>query len=165
MAEPEIVTERNRSIQAESYAPYYLSIINSSLAWGASRLYLHLFDVGLNEWRIMSALRNEPGIRAQRIGEIVAMNKSVVSRSTRRIEQDGFGVERLVEGRRLWWLTPNGAEMHDRIIKLALAREEALLHGFNDFERAQLYGFLDRMKGNLKRVDTFDRGWMGNAED
>src|SRR5690606_33634559 len=70
MNDPDLVTDSGLSVQAGRYAPYYLSVLNNRLAWGASQLYLHLFDIGLNEWRILSALRNEPGIQALRVGEM-----------------------------------------------------------------------------------------------
>lgn len=153
--------EAGQSVEAERYAPYFLSIINNRLSWGASHLYLSLFNIGLNEWRILSALRNEPGIQAQRIGEMVAMNKSVVSRSSRKLEQDGFVFTRLVEGRRLLWVTEKGADIHDQIIKIAYQREAALLDGFSPSERDVLFDFLARMKDNLEKVDRTDREISG----
>ena len=57
--DPPLNNEAGRSVEAGRYAPYFLSIINNRLSWGASQLYLSMFDIGLNEWRILSALRNE----------------------------------------------------------------------------------------------------------
>src|SRR5690554_5859424 len=71
------------TIDAANYIPYHLSVVNNGLSWGASRLYLKMFGVGINEWRVLSALTNEPGIMASRIVEMVALNKSVISRSAR----------------------------------------------------------------------------------
>lgn len=159
--DPPVNTETGQSVEAERYAPYFLSIINNRLSWGASQLYLALFGIGLNEWRILSALRNEPGIQAQRIGEMVAMNKSVVSRSSRKLEQDGFVHARLVGGRRLLWVTERGAEIHDKIITIAYKREEALLDGFDAAERDILFSYLSRMKDNLEKVDRTDREISG----
>ena len=163
MPQPEPVTEANLSVEVARYAPYYLSVINNRLSWGASQVYLTLFDIGLNEWRILSALRNDPGVQAQRVGETVAMNKSVVSRSTHRLEQMGHVVTKTQRGKRLLWLTPSGAALHDRIITLALQREAALLDGFDAAERDQLFAMLDRMRANLPKVEALDRAVMGRA--
>jgi len=157
MNDPDVITEGGLSVHAPRYAPYFLSVINNSLSWGASQLYLRLFDIGLNEWRILSALRNEPGIQALRVGEMVAMNKSVVSRSTRRLEELGLAVARLDRSRRLLWLTPAGAEMHDKIIAIALEREAALLDGFDAGELDTLFSMLERMRQNLGKVESVDR--------
>lgn len=156
MTDPELITDAGLSVQAPRYAPYFLSVINNRLSWGASQLYLQLFDIGLNEWRILSALRNEPGIQALRVGEMVAMNKSVVSRSTHRLEEMGHVVARLDRTRRLLWLTPSGAELHDKIIAIALKREAALLDGFNPAELDTLFAMLERMRANLSKVDAVD---------
>ncbi|GAB1381443.1 MarR family winged helix-turn-helix transcriptional regulator [Pararhodobacter sp.] len=161
MNDPDLITESGLSVQAGRYAPYYLSVLNNRLAWGASQLYLHLFDIGLNEWRILSALRNEPGIQALRVGEMVAMNKSVVSRSTRRLEDLGYVVARLDRARRLLWLTQAGAELHDKIIAIALQREAALLDGLDAAELDRLFALLERLRENLAKVDAVDRALMG----
>ena len=161
MNDPVLVTESGLSVQAGRYAPYYLSVLNNRLAWGASQLYLHLFDIGLNEWRILSALRNEPGIQALRVGEMVAMNKSVVSRSTRRLEDLGYVVARLDRTRRLLWLTEAGAALHDKIIAIALQREAALLNGLDEAELDKLFALLERLRKNLAEVDAVDRSLMG----
>ena len=160
--DPPLNNEAGRSVEAGRYAPYFLSIINNRLSWGASQLYLSMFDIGLNEWRILSALRNEPGIQALRIGEMVAMNKSVVSRSSRKLEKDGYVYTRLVDSRRLLWLTQKGAELHDKIIKIAYQREAALLEGFSEAEKDVLFDFLKRMKDNLENVDRTDKAVAGN---
>ncbi|TNE63166.1 MarR family winged helix-turn-helix transcriptional regulator [Celeribacter ethanolicus] len=160
MSEPTIVTERNLSVRAETYAPYFLSLINNRLSWGASQLYLSLFDLGLNEWRILSALRNEPGIQALRVSEMVSMNKSVVSRSTRKLEEEGLAVARLVMGKRLLWLTDEGAKVHDEIIEIAYRREAALLDGFDDKDREMLFALLQRLADNLPKVEQLDQSLL-----
>lgn len=157
MNEPELITEGDLSVYAPRYAPYYLSLINNRLSWGASQVYLQLFGIGLNEWRILSALRNEPGIQALRVTEMVLMNKSVVSRSTRRLEDLGHVVAKLDRTRRLLWLTPSGAALHDTIIKIALKREAALLDGFSEAELDALFATLERLRANLAKVDALDR--------
>lgn len=165
MSDPEIVTERDLSVHADTYAPYFLSLINNRLSWGASQLYLSLFDLGLNEWRILSALRNEPGIQALRVSEMVAMNKSVVSRSTRKLEEQGLAVARLVAGKRLLWLTKAGAGTHDEIIAIAYRREAALLDGFDEHDRATLFSMLKRLTKNLPKVESLDQALMGKGPD
>ncbi|PWE29648.1 MarR family transcriptional regulator [Pararhodobacter marinus] len=161
MNDPELITEHGKSVQATRYAPYFLSVINNRLSWGASQVYLKLFDIGLNEWRILSALRNEPGVQALRVGEMVGMNKSVVSRSTRRLEDMGHVVSRLDRARRLLWLTPSGADLHDKIIAIALRREAALLDGFSQDELNTMFTLLERMRANLGKVDAVDHDLTG----
>ncbi|MBI1622028.1 MarR family winged helix-turn-helix transcriptional regulator [Aquamicrobium zhengzhouense] len=156
MTDQDVITEAGKSVKAERYVPYYLSLLNNRLSWGGSQLYLKLFDIGLNEWRILSALRNEPGIQALRICEMITLNKSVVSRSTRRLEEMKLVEARLEQGKRLLWLLPRGAELHDQIIEIAYRRQDALLDGFDQKDLDTLYGLLERMRQNLKKVDKVD---------
>jgi DNA-binding MarR family transcriptional regulator len=160
MTDQDVITETGKSVQAERYVPYYLSLLNNRLSWGGSQLYLKLFDLGLNEWRILSALRNEPGIQALRICEMITLNKSVVSRSTKRLEEMKLVEARLVEGKRLLWLLPRGAQLHDEIIAIAYRRQSALLDGFGEQDLETLFGLLERMRENLGKVDHVDKELM-----
>ena len=49
-------------------------------------------------------------------------------------------------------LTRKGLNLHDRIVKLSLAREQQLLKGFSAAERKLLIDFLSRMHAQV--VDT-----------
>ena len=53
--------------------------------------------------------------------------------------------------------TPAGRKQHDRIIRMATAREEALLTGFSDEERTALIGYMHRMLANLEAVRKVGR--------
>lgn len=158
----EIVEEPGMSVDAARYMPYFLSLLNNAFSWGASKVFRAEFGIGLNEWRVLSSLRNEPGIRAQRVGEMVSMNKSLVSRSVKSLQKAGMLTEKLIDGQRLMWLTPPGAAMHDRIIKVALEREAALLQGFSDSERDMLFAYMSRLHDNLTLVEEIDRTYLGN---
>ena len=56
MSDPVRTLKPGQSVVAERYAPYLLSTISNRFSWGASSLYLGLFDIGMNEWRVLSAL-------------------------------------------------------------------------------------------------------------
>jgi DNA-binding MarR family transcriptional regulator len=53
--------------------------------------------------------------------------------------------------------TATGKKLHDRIIKLATAREEALLTGFSKQERENLIRYLHRLLDNLDAVRAVGR--------
>ncbi len=105
---------------------------------------------------MLSALVNEPGAMANRLGELIVCNKSQVSRSLRVLEDKGLAQTRISEGNRLLYLTDAGEALHDKVIKIALAREAALMEGFSDAERTGLFALMERLRGNLDRVDAFD---------
>lgn len=149
-------TASGLQIDARTYMPYFLSTVNNRLSWGASRLYLKVFGIGLNEWRVLNSLNNEPGIRALRITEMVTMNKSIVSRSLRVLEKLGHVRTVYKEGNRQLFLTSSGTKLHDQMIEVALQRESALMTGFSEAEKEVLHGFMKRMQINLERVQDLD---------
>lgn len=146
-----------RSVQDERFAPYFLTVLSNKFFNGTSRVFRARFGVGLNEWRLLSALRNVPGNRAQRISKALGVSKSIISRSSRQMISSGLVTERLRDGQRLLWLTDRGVELHDTIIQLALRREAALLDGFSEAELDTLFKLFRRMEANLKIVEELDR--------
>ena len=80
-----------------------------------------------------------------------------------RLEELGLAVARLELGKRRLFLTQKGAEMHDRIIEIALRREAALLDGIEGEEREVLFGLLRRMTENLSKVEAVDRELTGKS--
>jgi len=138
------------------YVPFGLTAIANKIARSASRVYLTLFGVGINEWRILANLRVRPGMTANIICQTSGLDKAAVSRSLRLLEthdyiqiDKGAGDAR---GRNLT-LTPKGRALHDKLIEEALARESRLLHGFSEDERRLLLQFIERMHRNVTLVN------------
>ncbi|GDY29819.1 MarR family winged helix-turn-helix transcriptional regulator [Gandjariella thermophila] len=146
----------SRSVTRDTYAPAYLSLISNALCWGGSRIFLREFGVGTNEWRVMSAVVNEPGSTASVIGDVVGLNKAVVSRSVRLLRDRGYLSIEPDRGRRRVFATRAGERLHDHMTGIALRRQEILLTGFSAAERGLLFEFLRRMHGNLPALAAFD---------
>jgi DNA-binding MarR family transcriptional regulator len=147
---------RERSVGRDDYVPAYLSLISNALSWGGSRVFLRRFGVGINEWRVLSALVNQPGSTASRAGEVLGLNKSVVSRSIQLLQAKGLLTIDDTAGRRGLWLTGAGHELHDQLMAIALEREKLLLTGFSGEEKESLLGFLRRMHENLPEMNAYD---------
>lgn len=137
----------------DAFVPFALIAVANRLARGASRVYLERFGIGLNEWRVLAHLRVRPGTTANQICDASELDKAAVSRSLRQLD-----LRKLVaigrspgdpRGRALR-LTGAGEALHDRVARVALAREAALLAGFDPIEQAQLRGFLARLKANAR---------------
>lgn len=160
LAEVQDKTSRRSSsdaIEAGNQIPYYLSVVNNTLSWGASYIYLRLFGVGLNEWRVLAALVSEPGVRASVIADQVVLNKSVVSRSVKVLEDAGFLRIDLGKGKRDLYVTPKGKALYDKILRVSQQREEALMEGFSEDEKLELCTLLSRMQENLPKVEAADK--------
>lgn len=140
------------------YLPYFLTAISNTWSRSSSRLYLDLFGVGVTEWRVISQLAIEPAIAAQRICEVIGLDKGAVSRSVTVLVAAGHVAERgdpRDARRQVLELTPSGYDLHDRLIALATAREQILLADFSAEERAQLTLFLRRLHARLPQLRDF----------
>lgn len=141
------------ALHLERYVPGLLAWLSNKLAGDASKVYRSRFGVGIVEWRILSYLAvYESGTGAQ-MSQLMGTDKGAISRGASFLQgkkmirsQQGFG--RNLE----FCLTPKGRELHDRIIKLALARENALLNGLTKKDVDALIGYLHILLKNLPAV-------------
>jgi DNA-binding MarR family transcriptional regulator len=142
------------TIDREAYTPAYLVLVANALSWGTSHSFARPFGVGVNDWRLISALGNHPGATAVEVCRVLGLNKSVVSRSVAGLARRGLIVVERADGRRRLFLTDDGARLHDELLPAALQREQLLLSGFDAAEVAQLRRFLRRMYLNLSAADS-----------
>jgi DNA-binding MarR family transcriptional regulator len=96
----------------------------------ASQVYRKRFGLGVVEWRILSYLAVYDFGTGAQMSQLMGADKAAISRGDAFLQtkkmiksQQGFG--RNLE----FLLTPKGRKLHDRVIRLALAREDALLSG------------------------------------
>ena len=135
-----------------NFAPFYLTAISNKLTRGASRLYLDRFGVGIVEWRAMVTLAVFGKATAQDVCRLVGLDKAAVSRAFSRMEEMKLiaPVAGDVSGRaKPYKLTPAGKAMHDRILVIALEREDALLAPLSPSERKKFIEFLRRIHEHL----------------
>ncbi|MEX0760576.1 MAG: MarR family winged helix-turn-helix transcriptional regulator [Tistlia sp.] len=136
------------------YLPYFLASVNNALSRGASQAYLARFGVGIVEWRVVSMLAIEPGIRAARICEIIALDKAATSRALQRLDALGY-LEFETPGadprRKAWRLNAAGYDLHDSILAVALERERWLIEGVDPED---LEAFLRVMRAMRRNVET-----------
>ena len=113
-----------RLVHRDRYVPYLLGRISKSMASAASVLYRSRLGVGINDSRIIVVLARRPRITGKELAEDTSLNKSVISRSLSTLRAKGIVRIEEREGRREVELTPSGRGLHDRISKVALARED-----------------------------------------
>jgi DNA-binding MarR family transcriptional regulator len=140
------------------YVPYFLTAISNTWSRSSSRLYLDLFGVGVTEWRVISQLAIEPQIAAQRICEVIGLDKGAVSRSVAALVAAGHVAETgdaRDARRQVLELTAAGYALHDRLIAVALQRERLILADFSPDEVAQLTALLRRIHRRLPELRGF----------
>jgi DNA-binding MarR family transcriptional regulator len=146
------------AIDMDAFIPAALTNLAQKITVAASATYRPRFGVGITDWRIIALLAAEPWIAPVQICESTGLDKAAVSRALRNLVAEGFVETRGGAGARRRVpiaLTAKGLAVHDRIVGLALERQEHLLEGFSPDERALLENFIARMR---RRVETFGAG-------
>jgi DNA-binding MarR family transcriptional regulator len=158
------VTPRGRAeLDLDRYVPAYLTWIANKLSRGASQHYLALFDVGIETWRCLVLLAVDGSVSAQHVSRVIGMDKSSVSRSFKSMQERGFIRTELDErdGRiRRAVLTPQGRELHARILDVALERERAFLSVLHGTEIETFIGLLRRLHENLPAVEAATQDYI-----
>ena len=143
-------------VQRDRFVPYLLGRISRGIASAASILYRKRLGVGINDSRIVIVLARRPRITAKDLSEDTSLNKSVISRSLGTLKTKGIVRIDEREGRREVELTAAGRNLHDRISKVALEREDLMLQGFSMKEREVLIGYLHRLTKNVPLANGYD---------
>ncbi|KAA9108345.1 MarR family winged helix-turn-helix transcriptional regulator [Microbacterium rhizomatis] len=141
-----ITTPLKDVVDTENFTPRLLHLISNALVWRESRLLRSEFNLGTNDWRVISAISIRPGATSTDISEFVAMNKAIVSKSVNTL----IARELIVpadgkRGSRHLYLTRAGAEMHDRMKPISLQGQEIVLADLTPDEVAQLNHLLIRL--------------------
>jgi DNA-binding MarR family transcriptional regulator len=137
------------ALDLDNYVPAYLTYLAGKISNSASATYRPKFGVGITDWRIMALLATEPWITAGRVCDVIGLDKAAVSRSVREMKKIGIVEADEDQYRQLIALTRKGLALHDRIVKLSLAREQQLLKSFSAAERKLLINFLSRMHAQV----------------
>lgn len=133
-------------IDTDAFTPRLLHLISNALVWRESRMLRAAFNLGTNDWRVISALSIRPGATSTEISEFVAMNKAIVSKSVNTlIARDLIVPADGRRGSRHLYLTAAGAEMHDRMKPISLQGQDIILSDLSADEVRQLNHLLTRL--------------------
>jgi len=142
-------------VDIDTYIPYFLTSVNNALSRGASARYLAEFGIGIFDWRLVSMLAIEPRIPAHRACQVVSLDKAQVSRSLKKMREFGLVDFETAEGdprRKIWWLTDRGYDLHDRILRVALERERALIEGADPDDLEAFLRVIRIMRRNVEKL-------------
>jgi DNA-binding MarR family transcriptional regulator len=145
-------------LELDRYVPGLLLWLSNKVSSSASQLYRARFDIGVSDWRVLAYFMVYPWSTASRACELMGLDKAAVSRSIALLQGRGLLESRPNGLRKVEYCTsPAGRKLHDKVYKLAMAREEALLTGFTKSEREVLVKMLHRLLGNLGAVGRVGR--------
>jgi DNA-binding MarR family transcriptional regulator len=145
------------ALDLDRYIPAYLSFLAGKLSIGASAIYRPRFGIGITDWRIMALLAAEPWVVASHICNSTGLDKAAVSRCVRSLLDLGLievAPDQKDQRKQLIALTRKGLALHDRIVELAVAREQALLEGLSETERDTLLRLLVHLQRQLRAVNV-----------
>ncbi|MED5611448.1 MarR family winged helix-turn-helix transcriptional regulator [Pseudomonas sp. JH-2] len=146
-------------LNLDRYVPALLTSLTNKMASGASACYRKHFGIGIVEWRVLAMLAVEDHISANRVVQVIGLDKSAVSRALQVLERDGHVATKVdaKDARRYTVsLTPSGRELHDRVLVTALERERLLLAALGEEEVEMLIDFLHRMSAQLEAVNAVE---------
>lgn len=153
----------SNTVNLDRYVPAYLTWIANKLSRGASQHYLNIFDVGIETWRCLVLLAIDGAVSAQKMSQIIGLDKASVSRSFKSMQEKGLIRTELdaSDGRiRIAVLTPKGRTLHDQIMGVALERERAFLSVLDEKEVEVLIGLMRRLHENLPVVESATQDYV-----
>ncbi|WP_409489206.1 MarR family winged helix-turn-helix transcriptional regulator [Pseudomonas promysalinigenes] len=150
---------KDSQLDLARYVPGLITFLSNKLAAGASQCYRKHFGIGVVEWRMLSMLAVENNITANRICQVIGLDKSAVSRALQSLEAAGYvnsAIDARDARRNTVSLTSSGRELHDRVLKVALERERRLLSGLSGKEVDTLIQLLGRLQTQAYSVNDYD---------
>ncbi len=129
------------------YVPALLAFIDNKLSAHAAKLYKDQFNTTLTEFRILTMLAVEPNINAQRIIELIGLDKAGVSRTIKQLHEKALltvtpDPQDLCSN--TLQLTASGQALYDEVLIAAQEREQKLLAEFNHMEIENLIYLLNK---------------------
>lgn len=147
---------KHPTLDLDHYVTYSLSVIDNMLALGAYRIYRKRFGVTVTEWRVLGSLALFAPMTANDICLLTRTDKAPISRAIARLIAAGL-VKREADStdrRRIQLaLTPKGRATHDRILPVALEREEKLLAALTADEVDQFRRLLKKLRRQAATLD------------
>ena len=144
-----------KALDLDNYAVAYLTWIANKMSSSASALYRKRFGVGIADWRIMALLAVESWITANRISEVIGLDKAVISRSVAFLQERGLAETRFRDNnhrRKFVALTKAGLSLHDRIVDVAREREEFLLADLDAEDRRTAIRILTKIHARASQM-------------
>jgi DNA-binding MarR family transcriptional regulator len=136
-------------LRLQDYLPYRLSVAANAVSRMIARAYERQFGLKNPQWRLLAVLADEGPLTQQTLCGRTIMDKVTVMRAAQSLLRRRL-VRRLPnaeDGRshRLM-MTAAGKRLYERIVPLALAYQEQLLHGIERADIARLERLLRRLE-------------------
>jgi len=131
-----------------SDSPYYQLWVLSNLTAKPFPRFGAEFDLNLTGWRVLLTVADRPGITAQELSEYSGLDKMIVSRAVRALEEQGRLVREGSESDRRMRhlsLTDEGWKVYAKVARAAVAREAQIYDRLSPRELATLRRLLKKL--------------------
>lgn len=142
-------------LDIDHYAPFLLNAVANAWQRHTSAIYRNRFGLGIVDWRVIAMLNIEPEITANRVCEVIRLDKAAVSRSLKLLEDRGlvaYEASATDARKRRWWLTDTGQTAHADFLDVALKCEAQMLAGVPAEDLENFLKTMKHMLGNLDRM-------------
>lgn len=163
--ESAVVTPLEHVLDPESFTPRLFALLSNSLVWRESHEMRRQFNLGTNEWRVISALAVHPGFSASEVSEFLVMNKAIISKSVTTLVERGLVVlADGARGSRPMYLTRAGAEMHESMLPISMRGQEIILAHLTPEEVSRLNTILRKMLEEMQALRSIENeSWLTDA--
>ena len=148
-----ITTPLLDAIDPENFTPRLLALLSNALVWRESRELRRRFQLGTNDWRVISAVATRPGSSATEVSDFLVLNKAVISKSVNTLLKRNLLL--LIDGprgSRPMYLTPTGVEMHNAMLPISMRGQEIILADLSKDDIDRLNHLLRRMLDKAREV-------------
>lgn len=151
------MSEKHPSIlKLERFLPYRLSTLSNRISGIIAVTYRDKFGLSVTEWRIMAVLGEYPGASADEVSLKTQIEKSIVSRSLKKLLTRHLVVREVdVADRRRQnlCLTITGNDVYKQIVPVSYDYEDELLTCFNKQDRATFDKLIDRLYKHAESIE------------
>lgn len=142
-------------LQLERFLPYRISILSNRISGIIAETYKDKFALSVTEWRIMAVLGEYPGSSAEEVSIKIQIEKSIVSRSLRKLLKRHL-VTRETDARdrrrQNLELTQTGLDVYSQIVPVSYDYEQHLLQCFSSEEQKLFDSMVDRLYRHAETI-------------
>jgi DNA-binding MarR family transcriptional regulator len=145
-----------KPIRLQQFLPYRLAVLAEQVSRTLAHIYADRFDLSRPEWRVLAGLAELGEIPAKDISDHTTLDKMAVSRAVAALEAKGHltrSDDPHDRRNRILHLTPSGRALYERVVPLALAREEYLLGALAPEDRAALDRILTALLTRARELE------------
>ncbi len=150
VSEEAVLRPLDDTVDAENFTPRLVAPLSNALVWRESNALRQRFQLGTNDWRVISALATRPGSSATEVSDFLGLNKAIVSKSVNALHDRALvTLADGLRGSRPIYLTSAGAEMHHAMLPISMSGQDLILA---ELDSAEIERFNELLRLMLDRV-------------